>query len=222
MDYLKLFNIKVFSGYSETQLEKLLKSLDAKFKSYEKGQSIYSSGQKVKELGLVETGSVLIQNTDIYGNTNIINIIEEGDIFAEAYSFFETEKLTIDVIAKEDSNILFLNSKRLFENPCPTCNIKNLFIKNLLVLTAQRNLRLTQRIFNTSPKSIRARVISYLSMIAAKESSNKFTIPLDRKGLADYLSLDRSALSKELGKMKKEGIIDFKKNYFEIKKIEEK
>ena len=122
----------------------------------------------------------------------------------------------VDAVANEDCEILFVNVPRLFM-PCPVCKSQNRLIQNLVIISARKNLQLSKRSLHTSPKTIRGRLLSYFSQQVSAQGSSKITIPFDRQQLADYLNLDRSALSKELGKMRKDGLIEYNKNTFEIK-----
>ena len=121
----------------------------------------------------------------------------------------------IDVTANDDCEILFISVSRLFM-PCSQCDSRNRLIQNLVLIGAQKNLQLSKRSIHTTPKTIRGRLMSYFSEQISAQNSNKITIPFDRQQLADYLNTDRSALSKELIKMKKDGLIEYRKNVFEI------
>lgn len=144
----------------------------------------------------------------------------EGEIFAETYASIPDQKMLVNVIAAEDTEILFLNVGKC--SPLSnSCIFHNELIKNLLQVSAQKNLALSRRIFNTSSKSIRGRLLSYLSNQAVLCNSKEFDIPFNRQQLADYLSVDRSALSKELGKMSKEGLIYVKKSHFRLLSVQE-
>ena len=123
----------------------------------------------------------------------------------------------VNVVADQDSDILFLDIGRVLTTCQTTCSHHSQLIRNLLMASARKNLGLSERIMHTSPKSIRGRLISYFSAQAAREGSRNFSIPFNRQQLADYLEVDRSALSAELSKMKKEGLLDFWKNQFALK-----
>ena len=126
------------------------------------------------------------------------------------------EKLLVDVFAAEVTEVLFLNVGKMLSQ-CPnSCGHHTQLIRNLLAISAQKNLQLSRRIFNTSSKSIRGRLLSYLSDQAVKNESERFDIPFNRQQLADYLGVDRSALSAELGKMQREGLLEFRKNHFHL------
>ena len=124
--------------------------------------------------------------------------------------------MMVDAVANEDCDILFVSVPRLF-TPCSVCSSQNRVIRNLVMISAGKNLQLSRHSLHTSPKTIRGRLSSYFSQQVSAQGSNRIVIPFDRQQLADYLNLDRSALSKELGKMRDDGLIEYKKNVFVIK-----
>ncbi len=203
----------LFKDINETEYKQISKYLEKKH--YPKGSYIFHSGDFTSKIGIVEKGSVNIENIDLWGNRSVLGNVGDGQVFAESYVLAK-EMLMVDVIAIVDSDILFLDVDVLKNHHC-SCYIK--IINNLLDITTKKNLNLSNRIFHTSSKKIRSRLLSYLSYMSKKANSTTFNIPFDRQGLADYLNVDRSALSKELGKMKDEGLIEFYKNTFKLKQI---
>ena len=145
-------------------------------------------------------GNALIENDDIWGNRSVLDYVKEGQIFAETYACALDEKLMVNVIAMSDCEVLFHQN----------------LVQNLLAISAQKNLNLSRRIFHTSSKTIRGRLLSYLSYQAMEREKEEFDIPYNRQQLADYLGVDRSAMSNELGKMQKDGLIEVKRNHFRI------
>lgn len=195
----------------------ILSHLCLPIRTYEKGEYIYRVGDSVRNIGIVVSGSVCIENVDIVGNKSVLAVAQSGEIFAEAYACVENQPILVDVVAAERCEILFLCVKRLFDGKT-NCTCKDKIIKNLVMISSSKNIRLSRRIFHTSSKTVRGRVMSYLSQQAAVQDSKSITVPFNRQQMADYLSLDRSALSKELGKMKRDGIIDYYKNSFKLLK----
>lgn len=217
MDYSFLSKTILFRGSTPEETEKMLTCLGAEQKHFSKSAIIYHTGDTVQSMGLVLSGSVIIENDDLWGNRSILNYIGPGQIFAETYASIPGEPLMVNVVAAEPVDVLFLNTGRILKT-CPnTCDHHSKLIRNLLAVTAQKNLNLSRRILHTSAKSIRGRLLSYLSFQASKEGSYRFTIPFNRQQLADYLGVDRSALSNELGKMQKDGILTVEKNLFCLK-----
>ncbi|MCR5322502.1 MAG: Crp/Fnr family transcriptional regulator [Lachnospiraceae bacterium] len=206
----------LFCEMSDSEIKKAVLALSATEKTYDKNDMIMIAGNTADSLGLVIAGSVRIESNDMWGNRTILGSVGAGQLFAETYALIENEPLLVDVSANENCRILFFkvgSLKKLRSNTDSWC-IK--LISNLLMISAHKNLHLSGRSFHTSPKTIRGRVMAYLNSVSLRNGSKEFDIPFDRQQLADYLNLDRSALSKELGKMQKEGIICNHKNHFVI------
>ena len=217
MNYQLLSNSKLFKGMSEEEIKTMLSCLGAVTKKYKRGEDIYRVGESIQLFGMVVEGGVNIESDDLWGNKSILSHIEPGFIFGETYASIPGEALLVNAVATENTEILFLNAYRVLET-CPnTCGHHEKLIKNLLRISAQKNLMLSRRILHTSSKSIRGRLLAYFSDQAKLSGSYKFTIPFNRQQLADYLNVDRSAMSNELSKMKNDGIIEIDKNTFTLK-----
>ena len=219
MDLSLILKSELFYNMTKKQAGKLLESLHASTSSYKKGEYICHAGNTTDTIGLVLTGSVNIEHDDIWGNKNILDCIGPGHVFAETYACIPGERLLVSAVAGENATVLFLNISNLFVPGTVKYEFEIIFIQNLLEVTAQKNLTLSRKIFHTSPKTIRGKLISYLSFQSVKQGSRCFEIPFNRQQLADYLGADRSALSNELSKMKQEGLIDFHKNEFCLKEV---
>lgn len=194
----------------------MLNCLGAAERGYTKGEQIYHSGDYVTDLGMVLSGSVLIQTDDLWGNTTVLDRIGPGQIFAETYACVPGEPLMVDVVAAEGTQVLFLNVERVLRVCSHTCAHHSKLIRNLLLLSAQKNLNLSRKIFYTSSKTIRGRLLSYLSYQARRNGTPSFTITFNRQQLADYLNVERSALSNELSKMQRDGLLVVEKNHFTL------
>ena len=205
----------LFQGMSEEELEAVLRDFHAEEKDYRKGHVILHAGKRTDRLGLVLAGSVSIESNDIWGNRTILSHVEPGQVFAETYAMLQQEPMLVDAVANEKCRILFLDIRELLTSDGPE-GWQGKLIRNLLMISSQKNYHLSGRSFHTAPKSIRGRVMAYLNTVALQKKRTSFEIPFDRQQLADYLNVERSALSKELGKMQKEGIIKTRKNLFEI------
>ena len=216
MDYQFLAGILLFQGLSPDVLPDLLAGLGAGTRFYPRGEAVLRTGDRTGRLGLVLSGGVNIESVDVWGSRSILGHVGPGQVFAETYACLPGEPLMVDAVAAQRTEVLFLNTARLLRT-CPSaCAHHAALIRNLLAVTSQKNLALSRRIFHTSPKTIRGRLLSYLSAQALRENSRSFAIPFDRQQLADYLGVDRSALSAELGRMRAEGLIRFRKNEFEL------
>ncbi len=206
----------LFKGMSDQYISCTLNALNATEKSYRKGSAIMRAGSSTDRMGIVLEGSVTIESNDIWGNRTILSHVESGQFFAETYALLEDETMLVDVIANENCRILFLKVDNLNHLISLNNAWSNELIANLLSISVRKNLHLSGRSFHTSPKTIRGRVMSYLNTVSLQRGTKEFDIPFDRQQLADYLNVERTALSKELGKMQSDGIINFRKNHFRL------
>jgi len=216
MDETFLANTILFQGTSPQEAKQMLSCLDAHEKSYRKGETILQAGSITENIGLLLSGGANIEIDDVWGNNTILSHVKPGQLFAETYACIPNEPLLVNVQASEKSNVLFLNASKILTTCSHSCMYHNQLIYNLLQIFAQNNLALSRRSVHTSSKSIRGRLLSYLSEQTNLSGSNPFTIPFNRQQLADYLGVDRSALSNELSKMKKDQLITYHKNEFRI------
>lgn len=216
MDYLFLSKTILFHGASPEEVQVMLHCLGAETRRYQRGSIVYHMGDVVNSMGILLSGSVSIENDDVWGNKSILDKIGPGQVFAETYACVPNEPLMISIVATEPTEILFLDMSRVLNICSNACGFHNKLIRNLLSVALQKNLSLSRRIFHTSSKSIRGRLLSYLSFQATQQGSCDFQIPFSRQQLADYLSVDRSALSNELGKMQKEGLLQVERNHFTL------
>ena len=219
LDYDLISKTTLFQGCSPEDTKKLLNGMQHFTKTYKKGAPVCHAGTPVSDIGIILYGTVQIENNDLWGNKNIISLARSGEVFAEAYACIPGEPMMVDVIATEDTEILFLNVPRLFQLASSGRGEYAVLIHNMTMISARKNLLLSRRILHTSSKKIRGRLLSYLSYQSELQGSHYIDIPLNRQQLADYLSLDRSALSKELGKMKQEGLLDYHRNSFILKDV---
>ena len=206
----------IFREMDEDEVADSLKFLRANEQNFKKGTTILHAGDVTDKMGLVMKGSVTIESDDVWGNRTILSNVEMGQFFAETYSLLPGEPMLVNVVANEDCRILFLriDSLKQLQNNMDRWILK--FVSNLLIISTHKNLMLSSRSFHTAPKTIRGRVMTYLNSVSMQKHAREFNIPFDRQQLADYLNLERTALSKELGKMKRDGLIDYYKNTFKI------
>lgn len=216
MEIADLIRTPLFRGVEEGAVKEILACLGAERRQFAKDQVICRAGDTVTALGLVLVGSVSIENDDFWGNRSILDRVEAGQVFAETYACVPGEPLMVSAVAAEPSEILFLTAARLLAPCAKGCTFHTLLIRNLVAISAQKNLRLSRRIFHTSAKTIRGRLLSYLSYQAALAGGGEFEIPFNRQQLADYLGVDRSALSAELGKMRREGLLETDRQHFRL------
>ena len=213
MEKETLLKTPLFAGIKEDNLQKLLDYLKATELKRSKGETVFHSGSIITQIGIILEGRIQIESTDFWGNKTILDSLDEGKVFAETYALTKVP-LMVDVVATQDSKILLLQTDSL--NSAQNAFSK-IIIQNLLAISMKKNLHLSHRIFHTSSKTIRGRLLSYLSSQVPRGTPNaEFDCPFDRQQLADYLEVDRSALSAELSKMKNEGLIDYWKNHFRL------
>ena len=206
----------LFAGMNAGQRAGVLKDLDAREVTYQKGQIIFSTGQRVETLGLVLAGGANVVRRDVWGNENILDHVRPGQVFAEAYACVPNARMLVDVTAAEDTRVLFLSPRNLWRTGQPVSGARLRFLHSLLQAAAAKNLVLTRKIGHITPHTIRARLLSYLSAEAVRQGGDEFDIPFDRQQLADYLCVERSALSNELSKARREGLVRFRKNHFQL------
>jgi len=215
--YLTTLNtISLFKGINEAELQALLACLSAKIAHYEKGNNVFSSGESIKDFGIVLSGEVLVVQDDYYGNRSILDKIGAGNQFGESFACAEIKKLPISVITTTESDLLFIDSRKLTVPCAKACSFHSKLVHNLLNIISLKNIALTQKIEFTSKRTTRAKLLAYLSTEAKKAGSNRFSIPFNRQELADYLAVERSAMSAELSKLRDDGVLLFHKNQFQL------
>ena len=206
----------LFHGIEERELGGMLQCLGAQEKRFEKKQTIAAEGETARRIGVVLSGEVQIEQMDYYGNRSILTKLEPSDLFGETFACAGTEKLPVDVIAAEDCAVLFIECSRIM-TPCTNaCGFHHQMIYNMLQVVAKKNLILNQKIEIISRRTTREKLMAYLLLQAKQHGSESFTIPYDRQALADYLEVERSAMSAELSKLRKDGILECEKNRFRL------
>ena len=211
-----LKNTQLFSGASDEDIEAMLGCLQAKLCTYEKGEYVLREGERVERLMMLVKGELYIQRDDYWGNRSIISMVGVGEMFGEAYAAPESGPLMNDVLAVEDSAVIFLDIGKLL-TVCPNgCKFHAMAVKNLFFAISEKNRKLVRKLGYMSQRTTREKLIAYLSEEAKRQNSGSFSIPFNRQQLADFLSVDRSAMSNELCKLRDEGLIEFEKNRFRL------
>ena len=207
----------LFSGISETELAAMLSCLETREECFPKDTFLLRAGDTAESIGLVLSGSVLVVQEDIWGNRNILSKAGPGQTFAAAYACAPGSLLNVSVLAETPVTAMFLNVKRVL-NVCPSaCEHHSRIIRNLLGELAEKNLRFGEKLTHMGQRTTRAKLMSYFSAEAQRLGTYEFDIPFSRQQLADYLAVERSGLSLELGKMRSEGLLDFHKSHFILK-----
>lgn len=219
-DYIDLIiNTIPFAHFKEDELISLFNFLNGHIVDYKAKEFIFNMGETISQFGIVLEGQILIEKTDFLGNQMILGENRKGDFFGETYSYLENIPLMVDAFAAVDSKVLFVDTKKLKSSLGEKQPWFSKFLKNLLKASAYKNIMLSNRSFHTRSKSARMRISSYLSSQRLLHKSESFSIPFNRQEMADYLNLDRSALSKELGRMRDDGLITYKKNRFTLNPV---
>ena len=205
---------QLFFFVFDTEISPMLNCLQAKLLTFQKGDYVFREGERIDNITVLVKGKLLVQHDDFWGNRNIVNVIRVGEMFGEAYVAPESGSLLNDVIAEEDSAVIFFDVRRILTVCSTACRFHSMVIQNLFFAISEKNRKLMQKIGHMSKRSTRAKLLSYLSEEAKRQNSSHFTIPFTRQQLADFLCVDRSAMSNELCKMRDEGLLQFAKNQF--------
>ena len=206
----------LFEEIEEENLTAMLDCLGAKVFSVKKDMTIFCEGTPAKYIGLILSGAVQMVQDDFYGNRSIVTSIGENGLFGESFACAGITSLPVSFIASKDCEIMLIDCKRITYTCCNACSFHKQVIFNLLHLVARKNLDFHQKIEITSKRSTKEKLMTYLLSVAKQTGSSSFTIPYDRQALADYLGVERSAMSAEIGKLRKEGIIECQKSHFTI------
>ena len=207
----------LFSGISEDELTAMLTCLRAEKRDYPRDAFVLRTGDTAESIGIVLSGSILVVQEDIWGNRNILSKAGPGQSFAAAYACAPGSVLNVSVVTESPVTLMLLNVKRVL-NVCPAaCTHHSRIIRNLLGELAEKNLRFSEKLTHMGQRTTRAKLLSYFSAEAQRLGTYEFDIPFSRQQLADYLAVERSGLSLELGKLRSDGLIDFHKSHFLLK-----
>lgn len=207
-----LSNCSLFKNIKIKSLQKITESVRMYSKEFGKDEMIFCVGDSADYFGIVKKGEVSILQEDYLGNRNIMSVIRVGKIFAEAFCFSDNNILPVSVLARTDCKVLFVNGSDLLN-----CVFEPQLAKNIIATLSEKNVNLTKKIKYVTNKSIKEKVISFLDDMCLMQKSKTVKIPFNRQELADYLAVDRSALSYVLSKMQKDGLIEYRKNLFKCK-----
>lgn len=214
MDVKELKKLALFEGMTDKEAEEAVKALNITKKSVKNGKLVIKQGAAPKEIFIILNGSAIVVSTDAWGNDHVLSLLSKGDIAGSSYALFTDEVAPASVEATTNVDVISINADVLMKPSKASWQTK-LLIAMLEAVATDSNKLLTTNIL-TSPKSARERIMIYLTISSEQAGDSEFLIPFDRQEMADYLDLERTALSKELGRMKDEGLIDYRKNYFKI------
>lgn len=208
---------ELFAGISDTDIEQMLVCFNAVKKKYTEGQTIYTAGEKINQMGIVLSGRVYMESNDITGNKSIIRELVVGEILGELYALSKDGRLIFNAVAHEDAELLFVDVDKVMTPCAKACTRHLTTMRNLLTELAGKACSLDRKLCHMSMRTTREKLMSYLTEESRRQKSSCVKIPFNRQELADYLCVERSAMSKELHRMKRDGIVDFEGNVFCIK-----
>ena len=204
----------LFTGVNEQDMEEMISCLDGQMKTYGKNERILTEAETLKKVGVILKGCVQVENEDVFGNRNIQEMLEPGELFGAAYACAGIKNSPVSIASISESKVLFLEAGRIL-SVCPTaCPFHQKMVENMVYILARKNVMLSEKIGHISKRSTREKLLSYLSSQSKKAGSRHFFIPFNRQKLADYLCVERSAMSAELSKLRGEGLLDYKKFEF--------
>ena len=206
----------LFEGIDPADMGGLLSCLGAKLVTVKKNAVVWAEGDPASHLGIVLTGAVQTVKDDFFGNRSIVDQAEPGELFAESYAAGGMTALPVSIIAVRESQLLLIDCRRITVSCANACGFHSQMIHNLLRVVAEKNLQYNQKLEITGKRTTREKVMAYLTAQAKQAGQNSFTIPFDRQGLADYLGVERSAMSAEIGKLRKEGILSCQRSHFTL------
>ena len=206
----------LFRDVERQELSALLGCLQARVIAVEKGAPVFLEGDAAGFIGLVLDGAVQIVRDDYYGTRSIISHAEPGELFAETYACSSTDTMPVSGYAPVRSEIMLFSCRKMLTVCSNACRFHNQLVKNLLQVVAEKNASLSQKIQFMSQKTTRQKLMAYLSDQAKRAGSPEFTIPFDRQALADFLGVERSAMSAELSKLRKDGILTTQGSHFTL------
>lgn len=215
--YLNIIEkMPLFFGIPREKLSNVLSSLNARVEVCEKGKTVFREGDEASLAGIVLWGSVQILEEDYYGNRNLISLLSSGQLFGEALCCTEAENYPFYIVAAEKSAILLFECKSVMSNSCCPFDYCEQFMRNLLQIISQKSLLLRHKITLLSKRTTREKIMEFLLAESKRAGNNEFNISYDRQQLADFLGVDRSAMSAEISKLRKSGTIEVHKNHFKI------
>lgn len=206
----------LFDGIRMEDLSAMMGCIGGRTVSVSKGQAIFREGDEASCVGVVLSGAVRLVRDDYYGNRSIVAHIGPAQLFGETYACAGVTALPVSVVADTDSTVLLMDCRRITVSCSNACAFHSRIIFNLLRLVAVKNLVFDQKIQVTSKRTTREKLMTFLLNQAKLQGSDSFTIPYDRQELADYLEVDRSGLSAEISKLRREGVLESEKNRFRL------
>lgn len=215
-DIVKELRTPLFEGIAADNLGAMLGCLSYHISTYKRGEPIALEQEHMRHIGIVLRGTVDMVKEDLWGNKTMLVRVKEQDVFGESFACGSDTLSTVTFLAVEEAEIMFIPFNKVMHTCTMACAFHHRLVENMVRLIADKNKELMRKVEVVSKKNLREKILAYLSLQAQLHESRYFEIPLGRVELADYLCADRSALTRELGKMREEGLIDYDKNMFRI------
>ena len=209
-------NSALFKGISSEELKVMLGCLGYHTGNYKKGEIVFHEGAELRHIGVVLSGAVDIVKEDIMGDRNAYARIFCGEVFGMAFACGTDRQTAVSYVAAEDSKLLFLPIERVMNSCDNSCRFHQKLVVNLAMLIADESRKFVNKLEIVTKRSIREKLLTYLYAQSQQKNNDYFEIPLGRIELADFLCVDRSALTRELAKLKKEGLVDYDRNCFRV------
>ena len=206
----------LFEGVSHEDFPSMLLCLSARVIKAKRGEYIFCEGDEAQNVGILLKGEAQIIRDDFFGNRSILAMIDEGELFGESFACAGVKELPVSVVASEDCEVMLIDCTRIMTTCTSSCRFHNQIIHNLIHVLARKNLAFNKKIEITSQRTTREKLMAYLLSQAKLNGADSFKIPFDRQELADYLGVERSAMSKEIGRMKADGLIECDKSWFKL------
>ena len=216
MDWMEQVSSPLFAGIKPEDLKAMLGCIGYHIGTFQKGDIVAFENENIKHVGIVLSGCVDMVKEDIWGNKTMLVRMRKNELFGETFACGEDNLSVVTFLVSEDARILFIPFDRVMHSCTMACRFHHQLIENMVHIIANKNRDLMRKVEVVSKRSIREKLLTYLSIQAQTQSSRYFEIPLGRVELAEYLCVDRSALTRELAKMKEDGLIDFDKNCFRM------
>ncbi|MBQ3140836.1 MAG: Crp/Fnr family transcriptional regulator [Clostridia bacterium] len=211
-----LHRCPLFAGIKDAELTAMLGCLQAKVESFDRKYTVLAEGMPAKYIGILLSGSAQVVQMDYYGNRSIVSNVEPSQLFGEAFACAEADVMPVSVIANTPCEVMFIDCAHILHTCCNSCAFHQQMIFNLMKNLAQKNLQFHSKIEIVSKRTTREKLMTYLLQQAKLAESSRFDVPFDRQELADYLEVDRSGLSAEIGKLRAEGVLKSERKHFEL------
>ena len=209
-------HLPILKGMNAQDISSLLANYSSGTKTLLPGEYLFHQGDSFRQAGILVSGQLLVIQEDFWGHRNILARIRSGQLFAETFACCPGQPVTVSAVADTRCEILLLDIGRILTNSVthPSCPWQNLFLQNLLQDMAGKIQLLNAKITCMGQRTTKQKLLSYLSLESAKRGKAEFDIPFDRQQLADYLSVERSALSATLSLLQREGVLTCHSQHF--------